>query len=344
MSTIARDPTPSDLIQARLGDYIGSRFPGATLSDFRFLTSGWESDVYTFRLHRSGEPPKSFVLRVLTGDGAVEKLSREANGLRLLTIERYPVPTVLLSEADSTILGSPFAIVDRLEGRSLWPVLTEAAAPRVDNLLDRYAALIAQLHRLDWRPITGNAAAYASDPAVILDGMLSSLRLFYEEFDLHGFLAFVDWLETHKHEVAVQPAVVHLDFHANNVFVSDDDRLAVIDWTQITVSDFRADLTWTLMIMGDFGQRHWSDRLLRAYEATSGRPVDNLEYFNVITALKLLASTVVSVNSGPTKVGLRPETPDSIRRQAPILHELHKRIQNITGLRIPDVELALGKV
>jgi aminoglycoside phosphotransferase (APT) family kinase protein len=76
----------------------------------------------------------------------------------------------------------------------------------------------------------------------------------FTKHDVGGFLSILDWLQDHRSEFDFQPAVVHLDFHANNVFLCRDDRLVVIDWTQITVADYRADLSWSLMIMGDFGQ------------------------------------------------------------------------------------------
>jgi aminoglycoside phosphotransferase (APT) family kinase protein len=166
----------------------------------------------------------------------------------------------------------------------------------------------------------------------------------YTQFDVVGFLAIIDWLEIHKFDITVQPAVVHLDFHANNVFLCNDDHLAVIDWTQIAVSDYRTDLSWTLMIMGDFGQPHWGERILQAYTRGAKNPVEKLDYFNVITYTKLLASTIISLRTSPKELGMRPETVESIQQQAPILDMLSRRIQNITGLSIPEVETALSQI
>ncbi len=39
------------------------------------------------------------------------------------------------------------------------------------------------------------------------------------------------------------------------------------------LSDYRTDLTWTLMIMGDFGQPQWGERILHAYRRAAGYPV-----------------------------------------------------------------------
>lgn len=327
-----------------LQQYLAGRYPGATISDFQFITSGWESDVYTFTRHLPADSPKAFVLRLYPGDGAIEKLIRETGGLRQLHQAGYPVPATLLHEIDSAILGRPFTIIEKLEGRVLWPILAGATSSQASHLLDRFGSLLARLHQLDWRPFTEHAARYEADPTAILDGLLASLRQLYTQFDVGGFLTIVDWLEAHKSDITVRPAVVHLDFHANNVFLCDDDHLAVIDWTQITVSDYRADLTWTLMIMGDHGQLEWGERILQAYSLAARNSVEDLDYFNVITYTKLFASTVISLRTSPEKLGMRPETVESMKRQAPILKELSRRIQNITGLTIPEVETALNQI
>jgi aminoglycoside phosphotransferase (APT) family kinase protein len=321
--------------------YLAGRYPGATISDFQFLVSGWESDVYTFALHLPIGARKLLVLRLYPGDGAITKVIREASGLRQLHQAGYPVPAIFLQETDAAILGQPFTIMERLDGRALWPILAAAAPAQACHLLDRFGGLLARLHQLDWRPFTAHAALYEADPTTILDEVFASSRQLYTQFDVSGFLAIVDWLESHKSNITVRPAVVHLDFHANNLLLCDDDRLAVIDWTQIGVSDYRADLSWTLMLMGDYGQPHWGERILQAYSLAARNPVEQLDYFNVITYTKLLASTAISLRTSPKELGMRPETVESIKQQAPILDTLYRRIQHITGLSIPEIETIL---
>jgi aminoglycoside phosphotransferase (APT) family kinase protein len=331
-------------LSTSLQRYLAGRYPDATISDLQFIASGWESDVYAFVRHLPSGDSKAFILRLYPGEGAVEKLVRETGGLRQLGRAGYPVPATLLHEPDSAILGLPFTIIEKLNGRVLWPALVTATPSEANHLLGRFGSLIARLHQLDWRPFTEHAARYEANPTAILDELLASCRRTYEEFDVPGFLTIVDWLETEKPGITVQPAVVHLDLHANNVFVCDDGQMAVIDWTQITVSDYRTDLTWTLMIMGDHGQPEWGERILQAYSLAARGPVANLGYFNVITYIKLVASTVISLRTSPEKLGMRPQTVESIRQQAPVLRELSRRIQTITGITVPYIETALNQI
>jgi aminoglycoside phosphotransferase (APT) family kinase protein len=235
-------------------------------------------------------------------------------------------------------------VMEKLEGRVLWPVLDGASSYEANDLLEQFGRLLAQLHRLDWRPFTEQAALYEANPAGILDELLASLRQLYTQFDVRGFLAIVDWLESHKTMAEVQPSVVHLDFHPTNVFLGDDGRLSVIDWSQISVSDYRADLTWTLMIMGEFGRPQWAEQILQAYQATAVQPVMNLDYFNVLSYTKLLGSTVISLRESPEKLGLRAETAESVAAQLPVLKALAKELHNITGLTIPEVEAVFRQI
>ena len=322
----------------RLSLYISSRYPDAIFSDFNFLASGFESEIYTFRFQDSGSSPKNYILRLFTGEGATDKLIREARALSLLQNAGYPVSALLLQETDSRILGKPFEIIERLEGQALWPVLASSEPDQQSRLLSRFGSLLAQLHQLDWRVFTDHSDAYEKSPALLLDETISYYRSLYTKYNLRGFLQLTDWLDAHKNKISVRPAVVHQDFHANNVFLCTDDRLFVIDWTQFAVSDYRIDLCWTLLIMGDFGNPAWGKQILDAYASHAGHAIEHIDYFHVMVSMKLLGSTVISFLFSPEELGLRPETVNITKEQASIYKQLAQRIRTVTGLTVPEWE------
>jgi len=321
----------------RLSLYLSSRDPKAVVSNVNFLVSGFESEIYTFQLQRSSSP-EQYVLRLFTGEGAVEKLTREARGLALLQKVNYPVPALLLQETDAKILGNPFEIIERLEGQALWPVLVSAAPEQQGQHLSQFGVLLAQLHQLDWRLFTDNPETYEEQPGRLLDEMISGYRSLYTKYNLRGFLQITDWLNAHKPEISVRPAVVHQDFHANNVFLCSDGRFVVIDWTQFAVSDYRIDLCWTLLIMGDFGYPAWGKQILNTYASHSHRPIKDLDYFHVIVGMKLLASAVISFAFGPAELGLRPEAVELTKEQLLIYRQISQQIRTVTGLTVPEWE------
>jgi aminoglycoside phosphotransferase (APT) family kinase protein len=325
----------------RLWLYLRSRYPDTAVSNFNFLVSGFESEIYTFQLQRSNSSQKDYILRLFTSEGATEKLLREARGLSLLQKAGYPVPALLLQETEPGILGKPFEIIEKLEGQALWPVLASAESHQAGQLLSRFGSLLAQLHKLDWRLFTANPEPYEKHPMRLLDEIISQYRSLYTKYNLKGFLQIIDWLEAHKYGISVRAAVVHQDFHANNVFLCSNDQLFVIDWTQFAVSDYRIDLAWTLLIMGDLGKSDWREQIFNAYTSDADGPVEHLDYFNVIVTMKLLASTVISFTYSPEELGLRPEALELTKEQLSIYKQLSQRIRHLTGLTVPELEKVL---
>jgi aminoglycoside phosphotransferase (APT) family kinase protein len=321
-----------------LSRYIASQDPDALIANFNFLVSGFESEIYTFDLRRSDSSPKNYILRLFTGEGATDKLIREARALSFLQKAGYPVPALLLQETEPGILGKPFEIIEKLEGQALWPVLATSEAHQQGQLLSRFGSLLAQLHRLDWRLCTENPEAYEKNPVRWLEEIIVQYRSLYTKYDLKGFLQIVDWLDSRKHEILVQPAVVHQDFHANNVFLGSNHEFSVIDWTQFAVSDYRIDLCWTLLIMGDLGTPDWKEKILESYASSFNDATQGLDYFHVIVAMKLLASTVISFKFGPEVLGLRPEAVELTKEQISIYRQLAQRIRTITDLTVPELE------
>ncbi len=314
---------PTDALLPPLQQYLANRWAGARVSDLQFLTSGFESAVYTFLLNAPGQAAQACILRLYPGPGAGDKMVREANGLSHLFQTGYPVPVMLLYETDPAVLGKPFNVMEKLEGSSLWPVLARSTPEEAAALLDRFTELLVRLHRLDWRPFIPHPERYEANPALLLAEDFAASRRQFEQFDIPTFLPVLDWLESHLGQIQVRPAVAHLDFHANNVFLRSDGSLAVIDWTQVTAADYRADLAWTLQIMGDFGQPEWGERILAAYQSAAGYPAADLAYFQVISALKLLASMAIARK-------IRPADPE-----IPAFGILARRVKRITGVTLP---------
>jgi aminoglycoside phosphotransferase (APT) family kinase protein len=100
---MARNNAAEKYLASRLQNYLAEHYPGATLSGFQFITSGYESEVYAFNLQGASETPKDLILRLLPGEGALQKLTREAHGLRLLHQAGYPVPELFLHDSRKTL-------------------------------------------------------------------------------------------------------------------------------------------------------------------------------------------------------------------------------------------------
>jgi len=70
---------------------------------------------------------------------------------------------------------------------------------------------------------------------------------------------------------------------------------------------------------------------------------EDLDYFFVFAYTKLLGSTLISLKADPKALGLRLETAASPQEQAHTLLRLSRRIRELTGLRLPEVDALLSQ-
>jgi aminoglycoside phosphotransferase (APT) family kinase protein len=180
---------------------------------------------------------------ILPSAHAVE---REYAAMRALRPTGAPVPDARVLCEDAGIIGTPFYVMDFLDGR----VLTDLTLPEIpkDERAAYYFAMadgLAALHRVDWRKAGlegfGRPDAYlsrqiarwtkqylASDPE--------------PSSDMDNLIA---WLPAHL--PPDEPAVIaHGDYRLGNLmFAQDGPRLlAILDWELATIGHPMADLAY----------------------------------------------------------------------------------------------------
>ena len=199
---------------------------------------------------------RAFVLRrkppgtLLPGAHAVD---REARVMSALGPAGFPVPHIHGLCEDEGVLGTPFFVMDLVEGRIVW----EAAFPGLDAAaraahFDAMNATIAQLHILDPAAIGladyGRPAGFVERQVArwskqyLADGV-SAGRLPQMDF-------LVDWLEENLPPDRGEVSVVHGDFRCDNmIFTADAPRIrAVLDWELSTLGDPLADFVYHLLM------------------------------------------------------------------------------------------------
>jgi aminoglycoside phosphotransferase (APT) family kinase protein len=341
-----------DDMQGRLQGYCERAFPAwrdVRVGELVSLSEGWESDIYSFELTHGPDGAREregLVLRIYPGDDAGQKSEHEFGGMRQLHRAGYPVPEVLVLERESFPFGKPFVIMERIEGRMLWPVMF---GPSVEGetqrkLLTLFCELFVQLHALDWRPFVGaDEHARYGNPYAFVDEWLGRFRDFRARFSVPGFAPVMTWLEERRDGVPCsRPAVVHLDFHPANVLLRDDGSAAVVDWTQVGVDDPRLDLAWTLLLVGVYEGAEWRTPILAEYERLAGFRVEGLAYFDVLACAKRLGSVIVSLLEGPETMGMRPEAVAMMRQQMGPLGSVYDLLVERTGIRVPEIEELLA--
>ena len=327
-------------LEALCGDAL-AEWQGGRVLNLARISSGWESDIYSFDLEHGRGRRVGLVLRVYPGADAREKSAREFRSLRLLREAGYPVPDVFLLRIDDSPFGRPLVLMERVDGESLWATMFPSPGERQGRLLTLFCDLFVRLHALDWRFFADDALLQAGQvsPRAVAERQLGQFRAHVEAFGMHGFLPALDWLQTRLGQVSdYRLSRVHWDFHPGNIILRPDGTPVVIDWTGPEVSEPRLDLAWTLLLAGAYLGADWRERILREYERLAGAPVAHLEFFDVASCVRRLHDIAASVAHGAAAMGMRPGAEQVMKEQMPAARWVYALLLERTGIRIPEVE------
>lgn len=238
----------SDLDEARLGTWLAGNVAGFagpfTIEKF----AGGQSNP-TYRIDAASG---AYVLRrkpfgpILPSAHAVE---REHQLIAALHPTGFPVARPYGLCEDGAVIGSPFYIMEMVEGRTLWdgslPGMTPAGrTAHYDAITDTLAAL----HSVDY------AAAGLGDygrPGNYFERQVARWTKQYrasQTDDVPEVERLIEWLPRTV-PAQTRTSIVHGDFRIDNmIFAPHQPRiLAVLDWELSTLGDPLADFSYYLM-------------------------------------------------------------------------------------------------
>jgi aminoglycoside phosphotransferase (APT) family kinase protein len=317
MALVSR--TDLDGARAALTRWLGAKLTeaeGLELSAFDVpAASGFSNETILFdaswrvagQVHR-----QRLVARLQTdGPGLYPACDIELQFSAMQLLEQHSdvaVPRTLWFEQDAEVLGAPFFVMERLEGRvpaddppftaSGW-VLDLAPADR-GRLADNGLRELAKVHAVD---ITGLDVAFLDRPELgdsPLDQELSFYRGYFawasEGARNQVIESAFEWLESHR-PAEVGPTVLSWgDARIGNMIFADDLSVAgVLDWEMAALGRPEQDLGWWLFMHRQhtegFGLPHpegfpTRTEVIARYEDLTGRSVCDLEYYEVLAALR----------------------------------------------------------
>jgi aminoglycoside phosphotransferase (APT) family kinase protein len=234
----------------------------------------------------------------------------------------------------------------RIDGTSLgtkyWSG-SESARREAEALL---YPLMAQLHALPANEVVPTDPLSTSRaPYGFVDREINTLRELISCLDgteTTPLRVALDWLSAHRDSAPCEQAVViHRDFHPNNVLVTSDSSAFVIDWSNATVGDRRADLAWTRLILRSEDHPDRGDTSPRLYEQAANVVIERLGYFEAAACLRLILSTLISLRHGATRQGMRAGAVALMRQDDSLFRYAAALLQGRTGVVMADLEDAL---
>lgn len=292
----------------RLTRWLNGEFGDAEELLVRPLEGGASNEV--FEIDRG---PERWILRrppSTSAHASAHDVLREYRFIAALEGSRARVPKPVIACADPVVLGTPFYLMERIDGTPIRDLLPSAYAAHPEQhgrIGEELIDALAEIHSVDYRSVglddMGKPDGYLERQPARWKKQLEAYRV----RDLPYFDAIGAFLTEHK-PAPQKPTIVHGDYKTDNVLFSRDlppRLLAVVDWELATIGDPLIDLAWALFfwpeatphastlgspgLPGGFALKGLptTDTLALRYAKKSGRDVTDLRYYTALTGYKL---------------------------------------------------------
>ncbi len=218
-------------------------------------------------------------------------------------------PQPLVYSEDLTVMGSPFLVMERINGIILRKDLPEGlslspdeARQLCENLLDVHC----RLHAIDYKKIglssLGKPAGYVSRQVKGWTARYNAART----PDAPGFETVTEWLHEKMPPDFSRPAIIHNDYKFDNVVLKADNPkeiIGVLDWEMATIGDPLMDLGNSLaywveqddsakalairMMPTNIPGALKRSEIIRYYERTAGITIDNIDFYRCFGLFRL---------------------------------------------------------
>lgn len=322
-------------LKEQLENYLSTQNGSTTsVTELNEINMGWETELFTFKAIHDGLE-MDLVLRIFSGEGAGSKASKEYYLMKRLVEVDYPVPHVHHIDTSGDVIGKPFLIMQRIMGKTLDDAYQSEVDEELKEGIHKLVELFVRLHRLD-------VDEFAGLPNLKTVSINDYITYYREGKDkLAPWMApVIDWLEMNKpEETDKYQALCHNDYHGFNVMLDQNRKSYVIDWGSARICDSRYDLGWTLLLYGTFGGAMFKAPLIEKYKELGGA-IESLKFFEVLGISRRIID-LVSVMYGEGSAGLKPDVLNLMREQREHFLKVHDLLEELTGIRLAELDKIL---
>jgi aminoglycoside phosphotransferase (APT) family kinase protein len=270
------------------------------------ISSGNTNEMFSLRSGRNRwllrRPP-----RVATSATA-HQVAREFRILSALDGSAVPHPRALALCEDASVIGAPFLVmefVDGFSGRLPLPEPFRSSADARRELVIDLVDVLAALGSVDWSAAGlegfGKPAGFLERQ---VDRWLGQLEV-YGTRELPHLDEVADWLRSNRPQQRYT-GILHGDYQWDNVLFSlqrPGRVAAVVDWDGSTIGDPLLDIGWLLAFWHEPGEDTAAQvpakllslepgaptraELAARYEKQSGRSLEDVDYYRVLSLFKL---------------------------------------------------------
>ena len=336
---------------AALADYMERHVDGFSGMPQVDQFQGGQSNP-TFRIAAGG---RRYVLRKKPpGDllPSAHAVDREFRVMSALAGSDVPVPRMLCYCADPAIIGTPFYVMEFVEGR-IWydPSLPGMAPAEREAVFDEMNRVVAALHRVDH--VAVGLADYGK-PGNYFERQIARWRKQYRASEterLEAMERLIDWLPAHI-PPGDESAIVHGDLRLDNmIFHPTEPRvLAVLDWElstlghpladfayhmvtwRLTPGEFRGLVGYDLAALGIPDEASYVERYCRRVGRDS-IPVDDWDFYCAYNIFRLAAIIQGIMARAVGGNASNPQALELGRRAGPLSEVAWRQVERILARR-----------
>ncbi len=240
-------------------------------------------------------------------EGRNKTMMREFRVLEALNGTDVPHPEAIAGCDNPSVIGASFYLMGHIDGWSpmgmgdMWPAPFDEDLDARKGLGLQLVDGIARLSRVDWR---AKGLEGFGKPDGFLERQADRWESHYEKMkvrDLDGVDVVAQWLRDNKPS-RYEPGIIHGDYQFANVMFAHGapaKLAAIVDWEMTTIGDPLLDLGWVIQGWPTEGEDPSSagyvpmegmptrTELLEHYTDVSGRPTDEIVYYEILAGFKL---------------------------------------------------------
>ena len=322
---IYRSSRDEEHLRASIERWLARQLPAGSEPEVSPLegtsTNGMSSDTVLFDaswLVDGVRHHESLVARIAPDDADVPvfreyDLGRQFEAIRVVAEHSdVPVPHLWWLEVDTDVLGSPFFVMRRVEGRVPPDVMPYTfgdnwlydASPDEQRLLqDRTVDIIADLHAIPEATTRFSFLEYEQPGATPLRRHVAHVQAWYDFAVADGLRSpLVEqgfaWLDEHWPTVESDTVLCWGDARIGNILYQGFEPAAVLDWEMAALGPRELDLAWLVfahMVFEDItavfelpGMPHFLQPVdvLSRYQARTGHAARDFEFYLTLCAVQ----------------------------------------------------------
>lgn len=257
--------------------------PGSKVSALQPLLGSFSNSTFLVDIDSAFGVRSRIVVRryAVFGDyDRGEKARREYRTLELLKAHAVPAPKPLFLDVEGSTLGRPGIITSFMNGK-------QVAAPKDPSAwTSELAAVLSRIHSI---------SCEKNEADFLLDA--NSEATWFLRSD-----GVPDYMQAHPDGPAVwnalrnlaqglrrvEPRLVHIDYQPGNILWEGEHISAVLDWEEAALGDAGIDVAYLCTQLATQFSQELAVEFLRNYETAIGKRVENLEFWELAAAVRMM--------------------------------------------------------